>query len=139
MKRIVATFAALLAAGCAGMATQPTNQRLALYRAHAGAAVPSISYLGTINGWEPLGDRALVLWTRPNEAYLLDLYGPCNDLDITQKIDVTRRAARVYAGFDEVLVLNDNRANSPCRIQRISPVDIAGFRSAERGQASSGT
>ena len=136
MKLILSALAALLLAGCASM---PADQRLDMYRANAGATMASFRYYGTIYSWEPLGDSAVALWTRPAEAYLLELSGPCNDLEITRTIGLTDRTGRVYAGFDKVLVLNQNPVNIPCRIMSIRPLDVASLKQAERDQASSGT
>ena len=60
MKLILSALAALLLAGCASM---PADQRLGMYRAHAGATMASFRYYGTIYSWEPLGDSAVALWT----------------------------------------------------------------------------
>jgi len=83
MKPIVLTMAlatALAAAlgGCASAGTQLSDEAtLGLYRAHAGEPVGSFRYFGRLNGWTPLGDETLVVWTRPKEAYLLELFGSC--------------------------------------------------------------
>jgi hypothetical protein len=35
-----------------------------------------MQFFGSLNGWTELGDSALAVWTRPSEAYLLELRGP---------------------------------------------------------------
>ena len=49
------------------------------------------------------GDSALAVWTRPSEAYLLELSGPCPDLSYAA-IGLTSSMGRVSSRFDKVLV-----------------------------------
>lgn len=107
-------------------------ERLELYRANAGEPVGSFNFLGRINGWTPLGSSALAVWTRPNEAFLLELFGPCQDLEYTTAIGLTSSANRVYARFDKVLVRSSSSINMPCNIQTIRPLDIKALRASEK-------
>lgn len=69
MKRHLCMFAFVLAlAGCATNPAPRDAERLALYRAHAAAPVQSFHYFGRLNGWAPLGEGALAVWARPNQA-----------------------------------------------------------------------
>ena len=88
----------MLAAACAtllGLTACATNgnlrdsDKLALYQSHAGEPVGSFNFFGRLNGWTPLGDSALVVWTKPSEAWLLDLSGPCQDIEYTPAIGLT--------------------------------------------------
>ena len=121
-------IAALLLGACATSASVSDTDRLAMYREAAGAPVDSFHYFGSIHGWTPLGDSALVLRTRPNQAYLLELMGACPGLDFAQAITVSNQMGRVHARFDTVNVLGQGR----CRIQQIRPVDVSAVREAER-------
>ena len=56
---LAAALTATVLTGCATDAGLREEQRLALYREHAGAPVSSFQYFGRLNGWTPLGDRAL--------------------------------------------------------------------------------
>lgn len=107
-------------------------EKLSLYRANAGESVGSFNFFGRINGWTPLGDSALAVWTRPNEAWLLELHGPCQDLEYTQAIGLTSSGSRVYAGFDKVLVRSSNPINIPCSIRTIQPLDVKALRASEK-------
>jgi hypothetical protein len=129
----ILTLAALLAA-CA--TNRPSEaERLALYRAHAGEPVKYFDYFGQINGWTPLGDRALTVWTRPNRAYLLELSGPCMDLDFAPAISISNQMGRVSARFDNVIVHGGGGGGSsmrfPCRIQEIRPLDVKALKAAQ--------
>lgn len=128
----------LLALSLAACATDPAARdadRLALYRANAGEPVPSFRYFGRINGWTPLGGEAVALWTRPNEAWLLSLRGPCPDLDFARAIQVTHQLNTVNARFDKVVPLGGGvQGRIPCFIEEIRPLDVAGIREAERAR-----
>ena len=130
---MIAGLAAMLAlAGCATDAALRDSEQLALYRAHAGEPVGSFNYFGSISGWTPLGDSALAVWTRPSEAWLLELTGPCQDLEYAPAIGLTGNMNRVYARFDKVLVDSRGVVNMPCHIQQIRPLDVKALRAAQK-------
>lgn len=133
MKRmmLVAAVAVLAVVGCATNRLDDA-ERLAIYRAHAGAPVSSFHYFTGLNGWTPLGDAAVAVWARPNDVYLLELNGPCPDLDFAQAISVTSQMGTVSARFDKVIALDRNAMNIPCQIREIRPVDIKAIRHAEQ-------
>jgi hypothetical protein len=129
----------LLAAALAACASTPGQQagdaaKLALYRAHAGAPVRSFHFFGRLDSWTPLDDRTVAVWTRPSEAWLLDLDGTCNGLEFTPFIGLTSSAGTVSARFDKVLVRNTGGINLPCTIQAIRPLDVKAIKQAERGE-----
>lgn len=133
MKHLFAILAlAALLSGCA--TSRPSEaERLALYRGHAGEPVKYFDYFGQINGWTPLGDRALTVWTRPNRAYLLELSGPCMDLDFAPAISISNQMGRVAARFDNVIVHGGGGSSMrfPCRIQEIRPLDVKALKAAQ--------
>lgn len=122
-------------AACASMSGMTDAEKYALNDAHAGAPVDHFRYLGSINGWTPLGDAALVVWTRPSEAWLLDLSGTCQDLRSTPAIGLTSSMGRVNARFDKVLVRSTGSINMPCHIRQIRPLDVKAVRAAEKQNA----
>jgi hypothetical protein len=129
---ILACAAMLALAACATNPTQREADKLALYEANAGAPVDSFRYYGSINGWTPLGDEAIAVWSRPSEAWLLDLAGPCPDLDYARAITLTNTFGKVSARFDKVLVLGRSAIDIPCVIRQIRPLDVKAIRQAER-------
>lgn len=143
MKRLLfAVSAALTLFAMSACATDPKMRdadRLALYRAHAGAPVPAFQYFGRLDGWTPLGDSALAVWTRPNQAYLLELQGRCPDLDFASAITVSNQAGRVYSRFDKVMVLSRSAIPFPCHIGSIRPLDVKAIKQAQRDMRSAGT
>jgi len=132
----LAAMAAMAALGaCATGASLSDNQRLAVYRAHAGAPVKSFHYFGNLHGWDSLGDSALVIWDRPNRAYLLTLAATCPQLDFAHAISFSgfsSQSGSVYAGFDDVVILDRQTPSIPCRIQQIQPVDTRAIKQAEK-------
>jgi hypothetical protein len=121
----------LLAAGCA--TTGPSDaQQLALYREHAGEPVKDLRYSRQLTRWTALGDDAVAVWTKPNEAYLLEL-GSCTGLGGASTILITNLMGQVSAGLDRVQVIDRPRGfNTTCRIQTIRPLDTKALRASEK-------
>lgn len=133
MKRHLSTLALLTwLAACASNPAQRDAERLKLYQDHAAAPVPSFQYFGRLDGWTPLGDTAVVVWTHPNEAYLLELSGRCTDLDFASAISLTNQSGRVYERFDKVMVIGSTAPRIPCPIAHIRPLDVKAIKQAER-------
>lgn len=112
---------------CSSSTPRATDaERLAFYEAHAGEPVRSFRLFGRLNGWTPLGNRALVVWTRPNEAWLLNFAGPCQDLQFATAITISNFSNTVTARFDTVTPHGPGMsavARIPCRIDTIRPID----------------
>ncbi|KGM57594.1 hypothetical protein N799_05940 [Lysobacter arseniciresistens ZS79] len=125
-----ALAALALLAGCATGPTLSETQRQQIYFDHAGAPVNKFSYFGTLHSWEPIGDDALVVWTRPSDAYLLRLASACPRLDVARSISLSDQTGAVFAGLDNVVVL-DQSTSIPCRIETIQPLDVKAIRQAE--------
>ena len=85
---VVSVLAGLLVA-CSGMPyAKRSSDRLAAYTAAAGVPVKSFRFFSPLYSWEPLSDTELVVYTKPKEAYLLDL-GACVNLQVTNGIGLT--------------------------------------------------
>ena len=135
MKRLCLLLALGFAlTACATIPKQTDAEKLALYRAQAGEPVKDFRYFGSINGWNPLGDSALVVWTKPNQAYLLELYGPCSNLGFAPAITLSNTMGQVSARFDSVNVHGGGSSHMdiPCRIQTIRPLDVKGLKQAQQ-------
>jgi hypothetical protein len=92
-----------------------------------------MQFFGTLNGWTELGDSALAVWTRPSEAYLLELRGPCQDLPYATAIGLTSQMNRVSARFDKVLVRDPTGGpRMPCFINSIRKLDVKALRASEQ-------
>lgn len=88
------------------------------YRAYAGAAVDHFTWLGRYDGWEALGPEELVLFTSVNNAYLLKVSPPCNDLRGAERVGLTSTGGSVYARLDSVTTRGWR-----CRILQIRKLD----------------
>ncbi len=130
-------IAAMLLAGvvsaCASTGKMSDADKLALYRAHAGEPVDSFRTLGSgITGWTPLTDQAIAVWTRPSEAWLLDLDGGCSGIRFAQAIGLDDSTGRVSARFDRVHVRDSGGMGSSCQITAIRPLDVSALKQAQR-------
>lgn len=127
---LMTTTAALLLGGCAsGPRAQRDADHQAAYVAAAGAPVRSFRFF-TLYSWTPLGTSQLVVYTRPNEAWLLDV-GNCPDLPFTASIGLTSNINQVMVPFDKVLT---GRGNFPCTITQIRPVDVKQLKAVQEQQ-----
>lgn len=102
-------------------------QRLEEAERHAGEPVEDFHYW-SIHGWEALGPQQVLVWTRLDEAWLLDLKNPCSGLEFAKSIALSSTGNRVYRRFDAVLFEHQR-----CSIDRIRPVDGKALK-AERRQ-----
>lgn len=135
--RIVLSIAvAILLAACAGrQAHERMAARLDAYETVAGAPVDSFRYF-SFWSWEALGEDKLAVYTRPNEAYLIDVFEPCEDLRFASAIAITSSINRVYARFDTIRPLRGGVSNIAidCRIEQIRPVDVRELKAVVREQ-----
>ena len=123
----------LALAACATTGRLSSAEKLDLYRAHAGAPQNDMQFFGSLNGWTELGDSALAVWTRPSEAYLLELSGPCPDLSYATAIGLTSSMGRVSSRFDKVLVRDPTGGpRMPCFINSIRKLDVKALRTSEQ-------
>lgn len=120
----------LMAAACASVPDKG-NQELQFYRAHAGAKVYSFNYLGHMDSWKALGSSTIALWTRPSEAWLIDLVGICNNLEYTPAIGIPRNVGQVRTG-SQILVHDPSGIENPCYIQSIRPLDANAIREGDK-------
>jgi hypothetical protein len=119
--------AAILLGACASDPTQTSRRDLKReeYLRHAGEPVDRIRVLN-IHGWTVIDREQLVIWTRPNEAFLFDLDAPCQNLEFARKIGISNFGSNIHSRFDALIVNRDR-----CRINSIRPIDTKALR-AER-------
>lgn len=131
LKVSAALFVAMVLAACASGPRMSDAERLELYRSHAGEPVGSFSLFGRLTGWTPLTDSTLVVWPRQNQAFLLELHGPCHNLRFANAIGLTSSVNRVHARFDRVLVRGPG-TSMPCHIREIRPLNVRELRDAQQ-------
>ncbi|HET6804302.1 MAG TPA: DUF6491 family protein [Frateuria sp.] len=132
LKRTLLAGAALaVAAGCSSVPqAQRMTQRQAAYDAAAGAPVNSFRFFTPLWSWEPLGSDQVAVYTKPREAWLLDVPG-CTELPYATAIGVTSNLNQVSINFDKVIT---GRSQFPCTIVRIRPVDVARLKALQQEQ-----
>lgn len=133
VKHVLIIGAALLLGACARVGEEYSARltaRQQAYAAVAGAPVQSFRYF-SLWSWEPLSNKQLAVYTRANEAWLLDLDGKCNNLEFTNHIGLTSSASEVSVRFDRVIT---GGADAPCFIKQIRPVDVAKLNEPQQGK-----
>ncbi len=134
MKRMTVAAGLLIAGLMAACSNVPyakrTSDRLAAYTAAAGVPVKSFNFFSPLYSWEPLSDTQLVIYTKPKEAYLLDL-AACHNLQVTNGIGLTSNLNQVAVGFDKVIV---GPPPIPCVISRIRPIDVPHLKAVQQAQ-----
>jgi hypothetical protein len=130
----IALLATLLLAACAGSPQMTREERTEWYRANAGEPVRSFFYSGHLRGWTALDERSIALWTRSNEAYLLEFFPRCPDLAFASTITISQQIGRVNAGFDSVTVrrASGGIGGVRCRIETIRPIDTRVVKEPKR-------
>jgi hypothetical protein len=114
----IAAVVVLLTA-CSGIPRQDRDQeQLDRYLRYAGPPVDHITYLGRYDRWTSLGQYQLVVWTGINDAYLITVRSPCENLQFVQHIGLTQTGSTVSSRLDSVLVKHWR-----CQISEIRPVD----------------
>ena len=120
-----------LLAGCSSVSyAQRESQRQAEYAAATGAPVRSFHFFSPMYSWEALSNQQLVVYTRPTQAWLLDVDG-CPNLTFANVIGLTSSVHEVSVRFDRVLT---GRENFPCTITQIRPIDVSHLRAAQQAQ-----
>jgi hypothetical protein len=120
---MVATLAA-----CTQDPARTAAARKATYAAAAGAPVRSFRLDRPLWSWEALDADQLVVYTKADEAWLLDVPG-CNRLPYANVIGLTSNLHEVVVRFDRVLT---GRNDFPCFITRIRPLDVAKIKAMQQ-------
>jgi hypothetical protein len=119
-----------LLTACSGIPLQEREQaQRDRYEAYAGPPVDQFTYLGRYDSWQPIGTNALVVWTSINQAYLIKVAPPCDNLQFANRVGLTSTAGTVSARFDFVKV-----GHWRCPIQEIRPVDYLRMKQDLRKQ-----
>jgi hypothetical protein len=118
----------LLSACASGIPRHESAQQVRdRYRAYAGEPIDHFNWLGRYDGWEPVDRYELVLFTGVNDAYLLKVGPPCDNVQFATRIGVTSTTGAVYSRFDSVTT-----GRWRCPIQEIRKVDYRRMRADMR-------
>ena len=123
--------AVALLTACSGIPLQQREQaQRDRYEAYAGPPVDHFTYLAHFDSWQPIGTNELVVWTSINQAYLIKVAPPCDNLQFANRVGLTSTAGTVSSRFDFVKV-----GHWRCPIQEIRPVDYLRMKQDLRKQA----
>jgi hypothetical protein len=133
-RALIAVALALLAACSAGIPVRQDPEEVRnRYESYAGATIDHFTWLGRYDGWEALGPDELVVFTSVNNAFLLKVSPPCNDLRGALHVGLTSTGGSVYARLDSVTTRSWR-----CRISQIRKLDYrrmqADLRAARQQQ-----
>lgn len=105
------------------------------YSAYAGPPIPSFTWLGRYDGWEAVGKDQLVIFTTPNDAYLLKIWPPCDMRFVINNIELSSTARTVTAHLDSVITNAPATGRWRCPIEEIRKIDYQRMRADLRAQA----
>lgn len=127
----------LMCAGCAvGIPLHPDQQKVRdRYAAYAGPPIPSFTWLGRYDGWEALGKDELVIFTTPNDAYMLKIWPPCDMRFVINGIGLSSTGPTVTAHLDSVITNSPSTGRWRCPIDEIRRVDYLRMKADLRAQA----
>jgi hypothetical protein len=115
-----------LMAGC--VAPPPSQADVAAeatFLQYAGPPIERFTYLGHYTEFRTLGDKELVIWTTINDAYLIRVLDPCNQLRFANRVGLTSTQKSVDRRFDFVLADHER-----CRIDTIQHIDYQAMKKA---------
>ena len=129
-KPILLLATAVLTAGCSGIPRRERDQeQLDRYLRYAKAPVGHITILGHYDNWQAVGQYQVVLWADINDAYLITVSPPCENLQFAQRIGLTRTVDTIYARLDAIVVKHWR-----CQITEIRPIDYLQMRRDQRAE-----
>jgi hypothetical protein len=111
-----------------GSGTPAQQQALARYTQFAGPPLQSFTWLGRFWSWEPLSRDQLAVWTTANEAYLLQIWPPCDLRWAGLGIGISSTARTIYRGADSVIVRSGGAGPTSCPIDSIRRIDVQRMR-----------
>lgn len=115
---------ALTTVACSGIPRRERDQQtLDRYLRYAGPPVDHITYLGHYDNWQSVSRYQIVLWTAINDAYLITVSSPCEDLQFARRIGITQTANTISSRFDAILLKGWR-----CQISEIRPINYLKLR-----------
>jgi Family of unknown function (DUF6491) len=131
-KPFLLLMAAILSAGCSGIPRRDRDQeQLDRYLRYAKAPVDHITLLNHYDNWQSVSKYQVVLFANVNDAWLITVSPPCENLQFAPRIGITQTANTIYTRFDAVLVKHWR-----CQITEIRPIDYLQMRRDQRAEKS---
>jgi len=125
MKLLFALVFAVLSANAGRATARDAHEAVDKYLPYAGEPVDRFQYT-QLQKWVLLDEYRIVVWPRLNQAFLLRVDPPCQELEWAQQIGLTSSANVVSRRFDSVIV-----GDEKCRINEIRPIDLKAMNAAK--------
>ena len=126
----VSAALALLAACASGIPLHESQQEERdRFAAYSGEPIDHFTWLGRYDGWEPIGRYELVVFTGVNDAYLLKVMPPCENLQFANRIGISSTTGTVYSRLDSVIA-----GHRRCPIAEIRKIDYQRMKADRRAQ-----
>jgi hypothetical protein len=119
----IACIAALLGACSTTPARTYERDPLDRYDRYAGPPIDHFAYRGTLDGWRAVDRDRVIVWTTPDDAYLLTVDRDCHDLTTVDRLRLTASRENFDRAYDYIVIGADR-----CRIRDIRHVDYAAMR-----------
>ena len=103
-------------------------KNLARFEHYAGKPQDAVTVF-QLQGWQPLGDDHIAIWTGVNDVYLIKVAKPCVNLSWTNSVGINPHMNQLQARFDSIHV-----RGMPCQIETIRKVDYRALRKSESTQ-----
>lgn len=128
---LCALITVALLAGCAGIPQRSDSRPIPpdRFQAYAGEPIHSFNYFGRFDGWRPLGQQQLAVWTSAGDGYLLTVEPPCLDLEYATAIGFSTQVSHIVTSGLDFVRMNRER----CRILEIRPLDYGGLTAEREG------
>ncbi len=123
MRNVLIFLIAFVLVGCAGSATREGRSG-EIYLRHASEESTSSVLYGSIRGWRPAGDDAVLIEFNRNRYYLFELGAPCStEIQFARSIALVTSTRQRVDQFDRIRV-----GDRTCRILAIREVDFEAAR-----------
>ncbi|HZF15979.1 MAG TPA: DUF6491 family protein [Steroidobacteraceae bacterium] len=116
-------LAGLLAACSSAPERTYVRDPLDRYDRYAGPPIDRFAYRGSLDGWRAVDRDRVVVWTTPDDAYLLTVERDCQDLTQVSRLRLTSSREDFDRTYDYMVIGGDR-----CRITDIRHVDYAEMR-----------
>jgi len=124
MRIVAITCCATLLGACSTTATRSYERDpLDRYDRYAGPPIDHFAYRGTLDGWRAVDRDRVIVWTTPDDAYLLTVDSDCHDLTKVNRLRLTSSHDNFERAYDYMVIGVDR-----CGIRDIRHVDYAAMK-----------
>ena len=123
-----------LLGGCAAPPHPSAPQTPSPYEAYAGPPIDQLTWLGHFYSWQALGRDKLLVFTTPNDAYLIKVWSSCDLRWVVNTIGVTSTSGTVSAHVDAIKIDSPPTGRMTCPIEEIRRIDYQRMRADQHAQ-----